>query len=104
MEDKEEKSPFLRLYKQTCSKIEGVDKITTSIEASSAPPMTNPVPTIAEAMRMVKEHEVQEKTALMHSSTLLIMKPELRKVLSLLGTTEGRLDWLQREHEIKKLP
>jgi hypothetical protein len=61
MEDKEEKSPFLRLYKQTCSKIQGVDKITTSIEASSAPPMTNQVPTIAEAMRMVKERGVQEK-------------------------------------------
>jgi hypothetical protein len=53
-DDKEERSPFLRLYKETCSKIEdGVDKITSSIEASSAPYMTSHIPTLAEAMRVV---------------------------------------------------
>jgi hypothetical protein len=104
-DDKEEKSPLLRLYKQTCNKIEdGVNKITTSVEASSAPYMTIHVPTIAEAMRMVKECGVQEKTALMHTAGLLIMKPEIRELLTLFETNEGRLDWLQREHEMKKLP
>jgi hypothetical protein len=53
-DDKEERSPFLRLYKETCSKIEdGVNKITSSIEASSAPYMTSHIPTLAEAMRVV---------------------------------------------------
>jgi hypothetical protein len=65
IEDKEEKSPFLRLYKQTCMKIEeGVDKITTSVEASSAPPVTTQVPSLEEAMRMVKECGVKEKNCL----------------------------------------
>jgi hypothetical protein len=40
---------------------EGVDKITTSVEASSAPPVTTQVPTLAEAMVMVKECGVKEK-------------------------------------------
>lgn len=56
MEDKEDKSPFLFLYKQTWSKIKKrVDNFTTSIEASSAPLMTKQVSTIAEAIRMVEE-------------------------------------------------
>jgi hypothetical protein len=62
IEDKEEKSPFLCLYKQTCMKIEeGVDKITTSVEASSAPPVTTQIPSLEEAMRMAKECGVKEK-------------------------------------------
>jgi hypothetical protein len=65
--------------------------------------MTSHIPTLAEAMRMVKECGVQEKTALMHTTGLLIMKPEIRELLTLFETNEGRLDWLQREHEMKKL-
>lgn len=66
-EEKDEKSPFLRFYMQACQKIEsGVDKITSSVEASSAP--TNHVPTISEVMKMVKECGVKEETALMHTT------------------------------------
>jgi hypothetical protein len=98
-EEKDEKSPFFRRYKNTCLKIEtAAEKISTSVEASSTPP-TNPVPSIAEAMKMVKDCGVQEKTALMHTATFLIVKPEFREVFSLLETNEGRLDLLEREHE-----
>jgi hypothetical protein len=31
IEDKEERSPFLRLYKNTCSKIQGVEKLTSKL-------------------------------------------------------------------------
>lgn len=104
VEDKEDRSsPFLRLYKHACSKIEGVEKISTSIEASSKP-TTSHVPTIAEAMKMLKECGVQEGTALMHTSSLLIIKPEFRELLATFETLEGRLDWLKREHEMKQLP
>jgi hypothetical protein len=103
--DDKNTSPFLRLYKQTCSKIEeGVEKITTSVEASSAPPMHSKVPSIAEALKLLKECGVEEKTALMHTSTMLIMKPEIRELLNSFETIEGRLDWLKREHEMKQLP
>jgi uncharacterized protein YdcH (DUF465 family) len=106
-EEKDEKSPFFRLYKNTCLKIEtAADKISTSVEASSASaPSTNQVPTIKEAMQMVKKCGVEEKTALMHTATLLIMNPEFREVLSSLETNEGRFDLLDREHakELKRL-
>ncbi|CAN6269312.1 unnamed protein product [Urochloa humidicola] len=95
-EEKDQKSPFFRLYKRTCSKIESAaEKISTSVEATA----TNAVPTIKEAMQMVKECGVQEKTDLMYTATLLIVKPELRELLSSFETNEGRLDWLEREHE-----
>jgi hypothetical protein len=104
VEDKEDKSsPFLRLYKQACSKIEGVDKISTSIEASSKS-VTSHVPTIAEAMQMVKECGVEEGTAIMHTSSLLMVKPEFRELLATFETLRGRLDWLQRQHEMTQLP
>ncbi|XP_071685068.1 uncharacterized protein [Lolium perenne] len=75
-EEKDEKSPFFRRYKQTCQKIEtGVDKITSFVEASSNSAPNNNVPTIAHAMKLVKECGVQEKTALFHTATLLIVKP-----------------------------
>ncbi|XP_034586696.1 uncharacterized protein [Setaria viridis] len=97
--EKEEKSPFFRLYKNTCLKIEtAADKISSSVEASSAAP-TNPVPSISEAMKMVKDCGVQEKTALMHTATFLIVKPEFREVFSSLETKEGRFDLIEREHE-----
>ncbi|CAN6303590.1 unnamed protein product [Urochloa humidicola] len=95
-EEKDQKSPFFRLYKRTCSKIESAaEKISTSVETTA----TNAVPTIKEAMQMVKECGVQEQTDLMYTATLLIVKPELRELLSSFETNEGRLDWLQREHE-----
>ncbi|CAD6266454.1 unnamed protein product [Miscanthus lutarioriparius] len=98
-EEKDENSPFFRLFRNTCLKIQSAaEKITTSFEASSAPP-TNLVPSIAEAMKMVKGCGVQEKTALMHTSMSLIVKPEFREVFSLLETNEGRFDLLEREHE-----
>jgi hypothetical protein len=102
VEDKEDKSsPFQWMFKQTCSEIEEeVDKISTSIEASSKP-MTSHVSTIAEAMKMLKECGVQEGTALMHTSSLLIIKSEFRELLSSFETLEGRLDWLKREHDMK---
>lgn len=97
-EEKDEKSPFLRLYKNTCEKIEtAAAKISTSVETSSAP--TNPVPTIAMTMKMVKECGVLEGTALMYTATSLIMKPEFREVFSCLETIEGRLDLIKREHD-----
>jgi hypothetical protein len=41
IEDKEERSPFLRAYKNTCLRIENAaQKISSSVEASSAPPQT----------------------------------------------------------------
>jgi hypothetical protein len=78
-----------------------VDKITSSVEASSTSIMSPQVPTLAEATRMVKACGVQEKTTLMHTTTLLIVKPKIREILSLLETNEGRLDWLEREHAMK---
>ena len=59
----------------------------------------NLVPSIREAMQMVKDCGVQEKSALMHIATFLIVKPEFREAFSFLETNEGRLDLLEREHE-----
>ncbi|KAL6603663.1 hypothetical protein ACP70R_044024 [Stipagrostis hirtigluma subsp. patula] len=88
-EEKDEKSPFFRLYKNTCMRIEtAAEKISESVEASSAPP-ANQVPTIKEAMQMVKDCGVEEKTALMHTATFLMMKPEFREVFSALETNGG---------------
>jgi hypothetical protein len=52
-------------------------------------------------MKMLKECGVQEGTALMHTSSLLIIKSEFRELLSSFETLEGRLDWLKREHDMK---
>ena len=48
---------------------------------------------------MVKDCGVQEKIALMHTATFLIVKLEFREAFSFLETNEGRLDLLEREHE-----
>jgi hypothetical protein len=53
-------------------------------------------------MRMVKDCGIQEKTSLMHTATLLIMKPEFREILSALETNEGKFDLIEREHKMKK--
>jgi hypothetical protein len=91
-EEKEEKSPFFRMHKNTCMRIESAaDKIGSSLEASSAPPQSNSIPTIAQVMRTVKDCGIQEKTALMHAATLLIMKVEFREILSALETNEGNV-------------
>jgi hypothetical protein len=78
------------------------EKITSSVEASSVPSQANLVPTIAQAMKMVKDCGIQEKTVLMHTTSLLIMKPEFRELLGVLETNEGRFDFIEREHEMKK--
>nr|TKW27926.1 hypothetical protein SEVIR_3G289651v2 [Setaria viridis] len=55
VEEKDKRSSLFRLYTNTSLKIENVaERISTSVEASSAPP-TNLVPTIAKTMKMVKE-------------------------------------------------
>jgi hypothetical protein len=87
------------MYNNTCEKIQAAaERISTIVEASSASP-GNVVPTIKEVMKMVKDCGVQEGTALMHTSTSLIMKPEFREVFSSLETNEGRLDLIEREHD-----
>jgi hypothetical protein len=53
-------------------------------------------------MKMVKDCGIQEKTVLMHTTSLLIMKPEFRELLGVLETNEGRFDFIEREHEMKK--
>jgi hypothetical protein len=75
-----------------------LEKISSSVEASLAPP-PNLVPTIAEAMKVVKDCGVQERTTLMHTATFKIVKPEFREVFSSLETNEGCLDLIEREHE-----
>jgi hypothetical protein len=66
-EEKDEKSPLFHLYKSTCQKIEtDADKISISVEASSAPP-TNHIPTIKMTIKMMKECGVEEGTALMYT-------------------------------------
>jgi hypothetical protein len=98
-EEKDEKSPFFHLYKSTCQKIEtAAKKISTSVEASSTPPI-NHVPTIAMTMKMVKECGVEEGTALMYTTTSLIVKLDFREVLSSLETLEGRLDLIKRGYD-----
>ena len=99
-EGKDEKSPFFRLYKNTCHKIgTAADKISSSVEASSTLAPTNNVPSIADVMQMVKDCGVKEGTALMHTTTMMIVKPEFREIFSLFQTKEGRFDLLEREHQ-----
>ena len=50
-------------------------------------------------MKMVKDCAVEEGTALLHTASSLIMKPEFREVLSSLETFKGRLDLIESEHE-----
>jgi hypothetical protein len=70
------------LYKSTCQKIKtATDKISTSVEASSAPP-TNHVPTIPMTMKMIKECGVEEGTGLIYTAISLIMKPDFREILA----------------------
>jgi hypothetical protein len=97
--DKDEKSPFSRMYKTTCQKIEAAaEKISTSVEAS-ATSTCNAAPTIKEVMKMVKDCGVQEGTALMQTTIFFVMKPEFREVFTSLETNEGRLGLIEREHE-----
>ncbi|KAG2642894.1 hypothetical protein PVAP13_2KG286167 [Panicum virgatum] len=77
VDEKDENSPFFQLYKSTCSKIEtAAEKISTNCG-------------------------VQEKIALMYTSTLLIVKPDLREVFSSLEMNEGRFNLFEREHEME---
>lgn len=77
--DKEDRSPFFWMYMNTCMNIESVaEKMTSNVEASSTPPQANLVPTIAHAMKMVKECDIEEKAALMNIATSLILKSKFR--------------------------
>jgi hypothetical protein len=55
-------------------------------------------------MKMLKDCGVHENTSLMHTTSMLIIKPEFRELLSAFETNEGRLDFIEREHqkEMKK--
>jgi hypothetical protein len=93
------KAPSFERTPGTCEKIGiAAEKISSNFVASSAPP-TNHVPSIADVMQMAKDCGVQEGTALMHTTTMMIVKPDFREIFSLLQTKEGRFDLLQREHE-----
>jgi hypothetical protein len=48
---------------------------------------------------------VHENTSLMHTASLLIIKPEFRELLSAFETNEGRLNFIEGEHqkEMKKI-
>jgi hypothetical protein len=74
------------------------ERISTSVEASSAPP-TNLVPSIAETVKMVIECGVEEGIALMYTTSSLIRQPDFRELFSCLQTNKGRLDLIEREHE-----
>jgi hypothetical protein len=87
------------LYKSTCQKVEtATEKISISVEALSTPPI-NHVLTITMTMKMVKEYGVEEGTALMYTTTSLIVKLDFREVFSSLETLEGRLDLIKREND-----
>jgi hypothetical protein len=43
------------------------ERISTSVEVSSAP-IKNQIPTIAEAVKMMKEYDVEEGAALMYTA------------------------------------
>ena len=91
------------MYKNTCLKIEtAAEKISTSIEASSAPP-TNLVPSIAQTVNMVIECGVEEGTDLMHTASSLIRDQDFREFFCSLKTNKGRLDLIEREHEKEML-
>ncbi|XP_071681925.1 uncharacterized protein [Lolium perenne] len=97
--EKDEKIPFFRTYAGTCEKIGiAAEKISSIFVASSAP-STNHVLSIADVMQMAKDCGVKEGTALMHTTTMMIVKPDFREIFSLLQTKEGRFDLLKREHE-----
>jgi hypothetical protein len=55
-------------------------------------------------MKMLKDCGVHENTSLMHTTSMLIIKPEFRELLSAFETNEGRLDFIERERqkEMKK--
>jgi hypothetical protein len=102
VEEKEEKSPFFRIYMNTCLKIESAaERISTSVEASSAPTI-NQIPTIVEAVKMVKECGVEEGTALMYTAWSALANPEFIEFFGSLEMNKGRVDLIQREHEKEK--
>jgi hypothetical protein len=45
---------------------------------------------------------LKKKTALMHTTSSLIMKSKFRELLGVLETNEGRFDLIEREHAMKK--
>nr|BAK03599.1 predicted protein [Hordeum vulgare subsp. vulgare] len=58
------------------------------------------VPTMREAVRLIRECGVSEATDLFYTATrTVVMNPEYRELFALIRTREGRLDWLQRAHD-----
>jgi hypothetical protein len=56
-------------------------------------------PSMAEVLDLMVECGAIEGTPLFHTATKIVMKPAYRELFMLIKTKEGRLDWLQREHE-----
>lgn len=89
---KEDKNPLPGNYKKACN------DPTATAEASSCD--SSMVPTIREAVRLIRECGVSEATDLFYTSTMIVaMNPEYRELFALIRTREGRLDWLQRAHD-----
>lgn len=89
---KEDKNPLPGNYKKARN------DPTATAEASSCDSST--VPTIREAVRLIRECGVSEATDLFYTATMIVaMNPEYRELFALIRTREGRLDWLQRAHD-----
>jgi hypothetical protein len=89
---KEDKNMFPQTYKSACN------DLTAMAEASSSD--SNTVPTIREAVGLIRECGVSEGTALFYTATkVVVMNPGYRELFSLIQTREGRLDWIQRAHD-----
>jgi hypothetical protein len=84
----EDKNPVPQKCKRACA--------TTEVSSCDS----NMVPTIREAVGLIRECGVSEGTALFYTATKTVaMNPEYRELFSLIQTREGRLDWLQRAHD-----
>ena len=52
-----------------------------------------------EVLELMTECGAVEGTAVFHTATKIVMKPDYRELFMLIKTKEGRLDWLQRTHD-----
>ncbi|CAM0948921.1 unnamed protein product [Alopecurus aequalis] len=88
----EDKNPVPQKYKKART------DLTVAAEASSCDSST--VPTIREAVALIRECGVSEATDLFYTATITVaLNPECRELFALIRTKEGRLDWLQRVHD-----
>ena len=89
---KEDKNPLPQNYKKAHN------DLAATVEVSSCDSST--VPTIREAVALIRECGVSEATDLFYTATKIVaMNPECRELFALIRTKEGRLDWLQRAHD-----